>query len=226
MEELLERYGKLLSKVDHWFAACLSRFPDEIACGRGCSECCRSLFDITLLDAMLLRRGLDRLPDTLREDVLRKAEARVSDLGQVWPEFSHPYILNCYPEEKWEEVLSDAADETPCVLLGEDGHCLLYDFRPMTCRLHGLPQVDISGEVMDDAWCTKNFTTQDPLSQAGLRGEFVDIFRTETSLIAAFNELMTGIPTTKLDTLISAALLVDFVGHDWRRWLRDHSGLR
>jgi hypothetical protein len=37
---------------------------------------------------------------------------------------------------------------------------------------------------------------------------------------------MTGTPTTKLDTLISAALLVDFVGHDWRRWLRDHSGLR
>jgi hypothetical protein len=79
---------------------------------------------------------------------------------------------------------------------------------------------------MENAWCTLNFPSQDPQTAMGLRGDFEEIFRTETILVAEFNELLTGIPTTQLDTLVPAALLIDFVGHDWRRLLRDHPGSR
>ena len=99
-------------------------------------------------------------------------------------------------------------DETPCVLLDSDGLCLVYDHRPLTCRLHGLPLVDVTGEIMDDAWCTLNFIGQDPLVLTGLRFDFKELFRMETHLIREFNTFVTGFPTTQFDTLIPAALLV------------------
>jgi Fe-S-cluster containining protein len=217
MDELLERYGKLLARVDDWFSICISRFPDEISCGRGCAACCRGLFDITLLDALLLRRGFDKFPEAVRLDLLSRAEKRLSKIRESWPEFAPPFILNNRPEKEQVVVMSEE-DETPCVLLGVDGLCLLYDYRPLTCRLHGLPLIDRSGEVMEDAKCTLNFPLQDPLTATGLRGDFEEIFRTETFLVAEFNDLLTGIPTAELDTLIPAALLFDFSTHDWRRY--------
>ena len=61
MEEILKKYGALLAEVDAWFKRCMEAFPAEIACRSGCSECCRGLFDITLLDACYLKYGFDRL---------------------------------------------------------------------------------------------------------------------------------------------------------------------
>lgn len=206
MEELLERYTKLLAKVDDWFSACLSLLPDAISCRQGCSHCCRGLFDITLLDAALLKTGFNLLPQAVQAAITEKAAVRVKGVQEIWPEFVPPFLLNVRPEEEWPEVLVED-DETPCVLLGSGGLCLVYDHRPLTCRLHGLPQVDVAGEIMDDAWCSLNFQLQDPLVLAGLRGDFINIFRKETTLLAEFNALVTGFPTAQFDTLIPAVLL-------------------
>ena len=217
MEAILEKYGELLVRVDEWFSSCRSRFPDEIACGRECSACCRGLFDITLLDALFLRRGFDNLPEDVRRSVLLRAEERLGRIRETWPEFAPPYILNSRPEEEWDQIDND----NPCVLLGSDGLCLVYDHRPLTCRLHGLPHIDSSGEVMDDAWCSLNFQSQDPLVLTGLRGDFTEIFRRETILVGEFNALLTGFPTAQIDTLIPAALLIDFFRHVRNRPLSD-----
>jgi Fe-S-cluster containining protein len=204
MEEILASYRDLLAEVDRWFAACLSRFPDDIACGRGCSSCCRGLFDITLLDAHFLRRGFDQLPEEVRRDVFDRAGKCLSTVREIWPEFAPPFILNNHSEEEWVQL----DNETPCVLLGSDGRCLLYDYRPLTCRLHGLPLLDLSGEMLDDLWCTLNFPEQNPLILPELRGNFTELFHRETVLLGEFNALVAGSPTAQLDTLIPAALLV------------------
>lgn len=207
MEELLEQYAKLLTRVDDWFSSCIPQFPDAISCGHGCSSCCRGLFDITLLDAFFLRRGFDKLSEEVRRAVQSCAEKRVSTVSEIWPEFVPPFLLNVRPEEEWPEVLIED-DETPCVLLDTNGLCLVYDYRPLTCRLHGLPLVDVTGEIMDDAWCTLNFTGQNPLVLNGLWFDFAELFRMETLLIGEFNTLVTGLPSAQLDTLIPAALLI------------------
>jgi Fe-S-cluster containining protein len=208
MEQLLTRYAELLAGVDRWFAGCAARYQEQIACARGCSHCCRGLFDITLLDAALLRSGFKLLPLDVRKVIAEKAAARIEGIRNIWPEFGPPYLLNSHPEEEWDRVMPED-DETPCVLLGTDGLCLLYDYRPLTCRLHGLPLVDRSGEVMDDGWCPLNFPAQDPLDAAGLRGGFAKLFRKETALLSLYNALAAGLPTAQLDTLIPAALLID-----------------
>jgi Fe-S-cluster containining protein len=215
MDEILRKYLELLRSVDAWFDSCLEKAGTRISCRPGCSGCCRGLFDITFLDAYLLKTGFEQLRGDLREGVLAKARSRLASLKREWPDFAAPYILNDFPDEEWTEMPED--DETPCPLLSAEGRCLVYDFRPMTCRLHGLPNIDLSGESFSDAWCTLNFPGENPLGREDLRWPFRKTFEEELALFREFTTLLLGHPRNELDTFIPTALLVDFEGTDWRK---------
>jgi Fe-S-cluster containining protein len=208
MQALLDRYGSLLREVDDWFAGCLERHERLITCNRGCSSCCRGLFDITLLDALYLRLGFDQLPDAVQRSVRLKARTRLDELTGRWPGFSAPWILNRIPETEWDAMMPEE-DETPCPLLSEEGHCLVYDHRPMTCRLNGIPLIDTSGEELFDDWCTLNFTDNDPLAIKDLRHPFNDLFAQELLLFQEMTRCLLGEAISELDTIIPAAVFLD-----------------
>ncbi len=222
MMAILDEYRELLLTVDDWFDRCLQAAGCHIRCARGCSECCRGLFDITLLDAALLKSGFDRLPQERQKEVQAKAERQVARLQKGWPDFAPPYILNAMPDEQWTEMPED--DMTPCALLSDEGDCLVYADRPMTCRLHGLPNIDISGERFSDEWCTTNFRDADPLAMNELRWEFRAAFEKEIAFFGRFTSELLGAPRNELDTFIPAALLVDFDRFPWKDWPPPVSG--
>lgn len=224
LDAVLSSYGHLLLSVDEWFARSMAVAGENIACGQGCSACCRGLFDITLLDAFFLKKGFDMLPAALRQPILVQAEERCAGLRTVWPDLAPPYILNVRPEEEWDALMPDE-DETPCPLLAEDGACLVYAHRPMTCRLHGIPLVDVSGEMFHDEWCTLNFRKEDPLVMEELRWEFRECFQKELTIFQSFTEILVSQKINELDTFIPTALLVDFRGYDWKAWWREKSGI-
>ncbi len=208
MQEILTEYRQLLRDIDGWFARCIERSGDQIACRPGCSGCCRGLFEVSLLDAALLQSGFTVLVDSVKEQVLTKARARVVELQQRWPEFQTPYILNRLTHDDWQQMPED--DQTPCPLLGADGGCLVYDARPLTCRLHGLPNIDCSGEFFSTDWCTLNFVGNNPLQSPELRYPFRDAFAREFDLLGLFARQLTGRRQLELDTFIPCGLLIDF----------------
>lgn len=206
---LLDQYRSLLEQIDAWFHRCQQQLgPERIHCRAGCSACCRGLFDITLLDARLLQAGVATLPPLLQQQVRERALARLPELLQRWPDFAPPYLLNRYPDEEWTEMPED--DLTPCPLLGDDGGCLVYPWRPMTCRLHGLPNIDLTGESFSDEWCTLNFVGENPLALPELRWSFRSCFEDEIGLFRQFSNQLLGAPVNELDTFIPTALLIDF----------------
>ncbi|NMC74965.1 MAG: YkgJ family cysteine cluster protein [Geobacteraceae bacterium] len=223
LDIVLNRYGTLLSSVDEWFERSVRFAGKRVVCGRGCSSCCRGLFDITLLDAVYLKEGFDRLPADVRLPILEKAEKRCAHLQSVWPDFSPPYILNLRSEEEWDALMPED-DETPCPLVGEDGGCRAYRHRPMTCRLHGLPLIDKSGEMFHDEWCTMNFPGEDPLVLEEIRWEFRKCFQEELGLFQQCTDVLLGQRIRELDTVIPAALLMDYRDFDWTVWWRESSG--
>lgn len=77
----------------------------------GCDDnCCRSLFfHHTIVECLYLIDGFRRLPPTERQDILAQAEA-----------------------------MSGLNLRGTCPLIVSD-RCRLYPFRPMICRLHGIP---------------------------------------------------------------------------------------
>lgn len=215
LDDILTDYRQLLESVDAWFAGCLAAAPPgRIACGPGCSACCRGLFDITLLDAYLLQQAFAHLPGSRQAPALAAARTRRTELQQQWPGFAAPYLLNGLPDAEWTEMPED--DQNPCPLLGADGRCLVYDSRPMTCRLHGLPNIDVSGESFADTCCTLNYVGSDPLADPALRWTFRAAFEREIALFHAFTRELTGRPWTELDTFIPNALLIDFAAVDWQ----------
>jgi Fe-S-cluster containining protein len=216
MNELLQRYHALLATLDLWFTAKQAQLPTAIVCSDGCSGCCRGLFDISLLDARLLRAGFERLPIATRDGVQDKAAARLAELQQRWPDFAPPYLLNHMEDDAWTEMPED--DHTPCPLLDAAGRCLVYDHRPMTCRLHGLPQIDGSGEIFLAEWCSRNFVNMNPLEMDELRHDFQQLFTEEFTLLRAFAKELCGLDSAELDTFIPLALLLDFDGFDWQKW--------
>jgi Fe-S-cluster containining protein len=220
MDKLLDDYRRLLEEADAWFARCQAQQGTAIACASGCSGCCRGLFDITLLDAALLRAEFDRLPAALQAVPRQRAADRLAQLQAEWPGFEHPWVLNLLPDSLWTEMPEE--DHTPCPLLADDGRCLVYAGRPLTCRLHGLPQVDVSGFIFDERCCTRNFGDSDPLAIAALRFDFDAFYRREFALLHRFGSQLLGGPLAELDTFIPAALHLDFTGFDWRAWGAAH----
>lgn len=206
---ILQLYGQLLTSVDQWFGRCMAAAPDEIRCGRGCSQCCRGLFDITLLDACYLKSGFDQLEEGVKRRVVEKAAGRLEEIRSIWPEFASPYTLNHRPDEEWDQVMPDG-DETPCVLLDEYGQCLVYEHRPMTCRLHGIPLIDTSGEIIDADGCSLNFSGVTATLTAELRFPFIELFRDEATLFKMFTKQLLKQSFSELDTLIPAAVLLSF----------------
>lgn len=208
MNTLLDRYGELLGEVDAWFQRCLEQHPEMIACRNGCSECCRGLFDITLLDAFYLRRGFDKLPEPIKTAIEKGASRRLELLSQVNPAFVEPWLLNGIPEDDWDALMPEE-DGTPCLLLSKNGGCLVYDFRPMTCRLNGIPLIDVSGEAFFDEWCTLNFTGEEPRDLEELRFGFTELFARELLLFQELVRLLTGTARNEVDLFIPAAIVMD-----------------
>jgi len=208
VQDIFDRYGSLLREVDDWFTTNIESHSTKISCHRGCSACCRGLFDITLLDAFFLRIGFNQLEDSVQQEVRRQSLARLDQINKRWPAFKNPWLLNLIPEPEWEDIMPED-DDTPCVMLSQDGACLVYEHRPMTCRLNGIPLIDISGEELFDDWCTLNFTDCDPLLLEDLRYPFNDLFAQELLLFQAMTRHLFDETLSELDTLIPAAVCFD-----------------
>ena len=197
-----------MREVDGWFVDCTARHPHQITCHSGCSSCCRGLFDITLLDAFYLKLGFSRLDESRKYSIACTARERLKALSQQFPLFVAPWILNQISETEWDAIMPEE-DEAPCPLLSESGECLVYEYRPMTCRLNGIPLIDVSGEELFDEWCTLNFISENPLKYEDLRFEFTDLFAQELLLFQELIRILTGKTISEVDTIIPAAILLE-----------------
>ncbi len=138
LSPILERYEALRAESDALFQLLADKFPDEVRCKRACSDCCNALFDLSLVEALYLKRAFDRAfgHGRLRSDILTRASTLDRELTRLKREMFRAEKAGENPAA----IMARAATfRLPCPLLGEDGLCLLYEARPITCRLYGIP---------------------------------------------------------------------------------------
>jgi Fe-S-cluster containining protein len=144
------RYRQVLERLDRWFEETARRHPGVIPCRAGCSACCHGPFDISAADALLLREGLATLAPGERETVRVRAERLLARMREQAPAWGPPWDLAELGEERFDGIVESLAEE-PCPLLDDQGACRIYPWRPLVCRLIGLPMMTAEGEILENA---------------------------------------------------------------------------
>jgi Fe-S-cluster containining protein len=132
-----EKYEQLVAAADKAFERVSSAFDECVKCKPSCSDCCFALFDLTLIEALYINhkfnetfKGSDRV--ALMEKANR-ADRRIHRLKRN--------AFKSLQEGKEErEILAELSlERIRCPLLSEKELCEMYDFRPITCRVYGVP---------------------------------------------------------------------------------------
>ena len=113
LERLKNLYGRMDAEFGRVSSAC------GLACGDCDENCCTQRFHHhTLSEYMFLLEGLKAAPPGMRDTIIRRARVVVE---------SYAHELNA------GEIF-----KLMCPV-NFDGLCALYEWRPMICRLHGVP---------------------------------------------------------------------------------------
>jgi len=146
---------RLVAEVDSCWSNGARTAGTEVVCHPGCTPCCVGIFDITVLDAWRLQRGLDELRTRRPEAVAGirdRAGAQWRALSEGFPGDHERRRLG---DEEGRGEFFSRHDRLPCPVLDpEAGVCQLYAWRPLSCRTYGLP-VRSGGKVLPP--CQLNF---------------------------------------------------------------------
>ncbi len=143
LSAIFARYEALVAETDALFGHIRTAHTDCVSCEQGCSDCCSALFDLSLVEAMYLNKAFaEKIPHGReRSDIL----ARASDLDRTATRMKREFYKQAKAGMEAEQIMAEAARlRLPCPLLNEENACVLYENRPITCRLYGVP-MNING---------------------------------------------------------------------------------
>lgn len=122
---LIQDYTSFVAAVDEQFQG---QREDGDCCGRHQSPCCFQPFDLLLIESLYLSQMINqKLSQQKRGEVINRAGEMATQLKSL--HHSAPGISS----EDFNRLCSESGFR--CPLLGDDGTCLLYDYRPLRCRL-------------------------------------------------------------------------------------------
>ncbi len=134
-----KRYEQLVAAAEAMFEKVKSQYPDCVKCEVTCSDCCHALFDLTLIEALYINHQFhQKFKEREKEkaDLLEKAN-KADRLVYIIKKNAYKQLQEGRPEA---DIVADVGKERICCpLLNEDEKCDLYEHRPITCRLYGIP---------------------------------------------------------------------------------------
>jgi Fe-S-cluster containining protein len=146
---VVQAYRELLEQLDQWFQFARDRYPGVIPCRPGCAACCHGPFDISAADVLLVRAGVQALPDEQQRAVRQRADALVTRMREEEPGWDGGAIGDI-GEDRFD-ALADRLADVPCPCLDEDGACLIYQYRPLVCRTMGLSMETRGDRIIENA---------------------------------------------------------------------------
>ncbi len=195
------KYEQLMQGVDKIFQRMSNDYPGEVKCSNGCTDCCFALFDLTLVEALYLNRQFQELGQDVKNMILVEADKADRKTHKIKRKLFKAHEGGASEEE----ILKSAGQErVQCPLLVED-RCVLYEFRPLTCRLYGLPMKVGESTVS----CSRSGF------EPGVQYPTVDMQKLHEQLLHLSQELAKGIGTryAELHTVlvpVSMALLTEY----------------
>ncbi len=132
-----EKYKALSKKADELFAKVQKEFPECITCKIKCADCCHALFDLTLIEAIYINHRFNEMFEGKNKEAIIEKSNRADRKTYM---IKRKAFKDKEAGKNEVEILMEiAAERVRCPLLNEDDLCDLYEYRPITCRLYGMP---------------------------------------------------------------------------------------
>jgi Fe-S-cluster containining protein len=130
---LFASYDNLVAKADQAFQRMEGEFADCIRCKPKCSDCCHAVFGLFLAEAAFLKHDFDRLGQEEKQAALQRCEQADRDIKKLED------MLKAFENDPQMRSYSLARARVRCPLLNDNHECVLYPYRPITCRVYGIP---------------------------------------------------------------------------------------
>ncbi len=138
-----EQYEALSASVERAFESVKNQFPDCVKCKPLCSDCCHAVFDLTLIEALYIN---ERFRDKYSGEILNIMMERCNKIDRTLYKLKKSAYKAVESGKGEKEILNEMAEtRVRCPMLNDAEMCEIYDFRPLTCKLYGIPTA-IGGE--------------------------------------------------------------------------------
>ena len=131
------KYEALVQLVDGVFDRVKKEYPKEVFCREKCSDCCYAIFDLTLIEALYIKeKFLEKFSGKAKNDLVEIADKTDRALVKLKRD-AYKQVKN--GTDELEIVGKMSQERIRCPLLGENNLCVMYEHRPITCRIYGIP---------------------------------------------------------------------------------------
>lgn len=131
------KYEALVQMVDAVFDRVKNEYPKEVFCREKCSDCCYAIFDLTLIEALYLNdKFLKKFTGKEKNDLIEIADKTDRALVKMKRD---AYKKVQKGTDELEIIAQMSQERVRCPLLDEQNLCVMYEQRPITCRVYGIP---------------------------------------------------------------------------------------
>jgi Fe-S-cluster containining protein len=132
------KYEAMVAEVEKGIHRIKEANPGEILCQKGCCDCCYAVFDLSLIEAVYLnyRFFKDREKND-QEEILERADTADRQAYRIKRNLNKLLTQGKQTEDEILTMLS--RERIQCPLLNKNDLCDLYENRPITCRVYGVP---------------------------------------------------------------------------------------
>lgn len=133
LNDLFSKYVLETRKADHLFKTIQEKYPLSVKCRIHCCDCCHAVFGVFPIEAAFINYHFNHLERKIRRDVLRRAEKAEADVLRAKDK------LKAFDDKPQMKVYGLGKQRVRCPLLTEREECVLYEKRPIICRIYGVP---------------------------------------------------------------------------------------
>ncbi len=130
---LFRSYELLVDKADAAFQKMKEEHGPQMACELHCSDCCHAVFGLFVIEAAYLKEHFDHLEPKRKKEALMRCNETERGLRRLEKKIE----VHQEDPEMLASILSK--ERIRCPLLDGDQGCVLYEHRPITCRVYGIP---------------------------------------------------------------------------------------
>ena len=134
IDELFSQYLNEVRKADIVFKTIAEKYPLSVKCRIRCCDCCNAVFGIFPIEAAHIHHHLGKLDRKIRRDVQKRAEKSEVEMLKASDK-----LKETFEDNPNMQAYGLGKQRVRCPLLSEKEECVLYENRPVICRVYGVP---------------------------------------------------------------------------------------